>query len=354
MSIRPNKDRKGNILPRSWIIDYYPQGRKGKRVQQVANDMTEGEAWELESQIRRQYGSAIPLHGKVIDALPGWLAAGRNNYAASTYLDIQNCLKKLSPHFGQKLWTALNQPLIEKYKTARLQDGVGKRTINKELTWFSSLWKWAAAHGHCNQPPFRIPVFPKVRRPQIRVPSMDEVQAVIDNIEERYRPILLLYYDLGLRREEALQIKGEDIWLNSREVCVIGKGNKEKILPITTPRLFEVLKTAKLQHPLGYLFRNPKNNGKPYHSIRKAIIRAAEKAGIDQRVYAHLFRHSFVTHGIECGVEITALQTIARHSDIRTTREYIHLRNQHLRNEVTKMPGYTSQPVEEITPREDK
>jgi site-specific recombinase XerD len=61
-----------------------------------------------------------------------------------------------------------------------------------------------------------------------------------------------------------------------------------------------------------------------------------------------------VTHGIECGVEITALQTIARHSDIRTTREYIHLRNQHLRSEVTKLPGYTSQPKEEITPREDE
>lgn len=342
MSVRPNKDRKGNIVPRSWIIDYYPQGRKGKRVQQVVLDMNEAEAIELETQIRRQYGSAVPLHGKVADAIPGWLAAGRNNYQPSSYRDIQTSLKKLIPFFGQKLWTALTQIQFEKYKTDRLKDGVSKRTINKELTWFSSLWKWAAANGYCNQPPFRIPMFPKVRRPQLRVPTIEDVQAVIDAIEDKYRPILLLYYDMGMRREEALQLSAENVWLTSGEIRIVGKGNKERIVPITTPRLFEALLQAKEKHPVGYLFRNPKNKDKPYYSIRKAIIRAAEKIGLDQRTYAHLFRHSFFTHGIECGVEITALQAIGRHSDIRTTREYIHVRNQHLRNESVKLPGYTS------------
>ena len=349
MSIRPNKDRKGNIIPRSWVIDYYPQGRKGQRVRQVVHDMNEAEAVELQVQIRRQYGGAAPVNGKVADAIPGWLAAGRNNYQPSTYRDIQNCNKKLVPFFGQTLWTGLNPALFEKYKTQRLQEKVGKRTINKEMTWFSALWKWSAENGYCNSPPFRIPMFPKVRRPQLRVPSIEEVQAVIDAIEDQYRPIMLLYYDMGMRREEALRLTAENVWLNSGEIRIVGKGNKERIVPITTPRLFAALEAAKKQHPCGHLFRNPRNKDKPYYSIRKAIIRAAKKAGIDQRVYAHLFRHSFVTHGIECGVEITALQTIARHSDIRTTREYMHVRNQHLRNESAKLPGYTSQPQEDLS-----
>lgn len=344
MSVRPNKDRNGNIIPRSWVIDYYPQGRKGKRVQQVVSGLNEAEAWELHVQIRRQYRGTAPINGKVADAMPGWLAAGRNNYQPSTYRDIRNCVKKLTPFFGQKLWTGLAPAVFEKYKAERLEEGVSKRTINKEMTWFSSLWKWSAENGYCSPPPFRIPIFPKVRRPQLRVPGIDEVQAVIDAIEDKYRPILLLYYDMGLRREEALQLKAENVWLNSGEMRIIGKGNKERIVPITTPRLFAALEVAKKKHPTGYLFRNPKNEGKPWYSIRKAIIRAAKKAGLDQRVYAHLFRHSFFTHGIECGVEITALQAIGRHSDIRTTREYIHVRNQHLRNESAKLPGYTSKP----------
>jgi integrase/recombinase XerD len=346
MSVRPNKDRKGNIVPRSWIIDYYPQGRKGKRVQQVVHDTTEGEAIELEMQIRRQYGGTVPINGKVADAMPGWLSASRNNYQPSTYRDIQNCIKKLTPFFGQRLWSSLTQVVFEKYKTDRLKDGVSKRTINKEMTWFSSLWKWSAVNGYCNQPPFRIPMFPKVSRPQLRVPTIEEVQAVIDAIEDKYRPILLLYYDMGMRREEALQLKAENVWLKSGEIRIVGKGNKERIVPITTPRLLEALEQAKTQRPSGYLFINPKTK-KPWYSIRKAIIRAAKKAGLDQRTYAHLFRHSFFTHGIECGVEITALQLIGRHSDIRTTREYIHVRNQHLRNESAKLPGYTSKSNDE-------
>ena len=142
-------------------------------------------------------------------------------------------------------------------------------------------------------------------------------------------------YDAGLRRSEALGLKAESVNLKSRTMMIKGKGDKEATIPITTDRLLGELKKALKKRPKGYLFINP-HTGKPWYSIRKALVRAAEKAKLNQRVYHHLLRHSFGTHAVIAGLDIGAIRDIMRHSTVKTTEGYTHLAAKFLSSEATK------------------
>lgn len=326
--------RKHPIKPNTWVIDYYPQGRRGKRVR-VDFVGNEAEALALELEIRRQHVNATPINPKVVDAIPDWLQGVQNNYQPTTLRDAKNCLKHLVPFFGHMFFNRLTPGLIEKYKGQRLLTGVKKRTINKELTYFSSLANWAVDNGYAEPLPFKIKKFPKVKSPRPVIPHPDEIEAIIDKIEPEYKGIFLLLYDGGMRRSEALTLKAEAISLKTNLILFTGKGNKERIIPIVTNRLREELERALEKVKRGYLFVNPKTS-KPYYGIRKALIRAAEKAGIEKRVYHHLLRHSFGTHALAAGLNLRAIQGVLGHSTSKTTEIYTHLLGDYLSDEAKK------------------
>ncbi|UTG93164.1 tyrosine-type recombinase/integrase [Geobacter sulfurreducens] len=333
MSVREHPT-KANI----WIIDYYPQGRKGKRVR-VHFVGNEAEARALELEIRRQHVNSIPINPKIVDAIPDWLQEMANNYQPTTLRDAKTCLKHLVPFFGHLFFNRLTPGLIEKFKSHRLATGVSKRTINKELTYFSSLINWAVDNGYAEPLPFKIKKFPKVKAPKPIIPHPDEIEAIIDHIEPKYRPVLLLLYDGGMRRSEALKLKAESINLKTNLILFTGKGNKERIIPITTNRLREELEKVLEKTKQGYLFVNPKT-GKPYDGIRKALIRAAEKAGVERRVYHHLLRHSFGTHALAAGLNLRAIQGVMGHSTSKTTEIYTHLLGDYLAEESKKFDAF--------------
>jgi integrase/recombinase XerD len=138
-----------------------------------------------------------------------------------------------------------------------------------------------------------------------------------------------------MRRSEALTLKAEAISLKTNLILFTGKGNKERIIPIVTNRLREELERALEKVKRGYLFVNPKTS-KPYYGIRKALIRAAEKAGIEKRVYHHLLRHSFGTHALAAGLNLRAIQGVLGHSTSKTTEIYTHLLGDYLSDEAKK------------------
>lgn len=351
MSVRPYKNR-----PDQWVIDYYPLGRKGKRVQEVYIG-GEGDAYLYEAEIRKTHVKAMPVNPKIIDMYPEWYAEYKANVAENTARDALNCFKKLIPFFGHRQLPRLTQSIIEEYKAKRRDDNiygraaaskVSKRTINKELCYLSSLINWAVDRDYANPLPFKIKKFARVRSAKTLIPTRGEMQRIYEAIEARYKPIFLLLYDGGMRRSEALTLRVKDVHIEQGVILIKGKGGKERLVPITTGRLRDALIEALKDKERGYLFINP-HTGKPYFSIRKALLRAAAKAKVSQRIYHHLLRHSFGTHSAEAGVDLRALQAIMGHSTIKVTEIYTHMGGEFIRREGAKFDHYISKSKNEKT-----
>ena len=113
-------------------------------------------------------------------------------------------------------------------------------------------------------------------------------------------------------------------------MTIRGKGNKQRIVPIH--RKVRVYLKKRMKN--GFLFINEKT-GKPFYDAKKALKRAAEKAGVDG-VYMHLLRHAFGTHSIMSGISPRALQMMLGHSSITTTEIYSRLANDFLSEEMKK------------------
>ena len=96
-------------------------------------------------------------------------------------------------------------------------------------------------------------------------------------------------------------LRAEDIDIENGIMIVTGKGNKQRIVPITTERLLKELTRRVNETGSGYLYISP-ITGRPYNDIRTAIDNAAKRAGVGKHVYPHLFRHSYGTHAMASGV----------------------------------------------------
>ncbi len=334
MSVRPCKNRRGELEPGKWIID--PYLGKGYPRRPLTFYGTEVEAWAVHNEMLRSAKPVLPALPKIRDLFDEWLQSYGNDHSPQTVHDAVKSFRHLLPRLGKVHGARLTPTMLEKYKTERIEEGVKPRTINKELSYLSSLLTWAVEMGYLNEKPCTIRRFGKIRSPRPRPLTQEEVTALLEHLEPHYRLPFLLLADAGLRRAEALTARRTDVDLEQGIIRIKGKGNKERVVPLLTDRLRAELRAAMARdNGSDYLLINPRT-GRPYGSIRKAIIRAGGKAGLGQRVYHHLLRHSFGTNAVLAGMNLRAIQEIMGHSTITVTEGYTHLAIEHLKQEGRK------------------
>jgi len=177
--------------------------------------------------------------------------------------------------------------------------------------------------------------YPRVGRKQPVVLSKGEVKRLLDGVKSlKYKAIITALYAAGLRISEALRLHVHDID-RARGVLIVreGKGRKDRTVMLSR-QLLEVLERYwRAERPdMGHLFpgRTP-GSLVSYRSVRLAISEATAVAGIfNKRVTPHVLRHSFATHLIQDGADVTLVQRIMGHSSIRTTGRYIHISTEHV------------------------
>lgn len=346
MTVRPDPKYPGR-----WIIDCRPDGYKGKRLRQPFEG-SEDEARAWERAIMRRHAEIIDPRTSYCSAIfIRWITYYRNNRSATTAADAEGAWKKaLKPVFGKLAPKHITRAIIEQYKTSRInsskrgQEGmstVKPRTVNKELTYLSSMLKWAAENGYCDPLPFAIRGFPRAmtRPPKPRPLTPEQVTLIWEIIEDEYKLAFLLMADAGLRATEALHLRVEHIEFAHDLMYVTGKGSKERIVPITTSRLRQALLAKRSEK--GWLSCNRKT-GRPYTSIKSALARAAKKAGLEKHLYHHLLRHSFGTNATVSGIDPNAIKDMMGHADLQTTLLYQHLAGDYLRRQAMKMDALVS------------
>ena len=169
--------------------------------------------------------------------------------------------------------------------------------------------------------------FPRQRSALPTILSPEEVGRLFEAIHHRrYQAIAMVIYGTGVRLDEALWLKVEDID-GSRGVIRVrhGKGDKARDVKLT-PTLLSWLRTywGREQPPKPYLFSS-RTTGKPptQETVRAAQARAGEQAGISKPVRPHVLRHSYATHLHEQGVDLRVLQALMGHANIQTTAWYV-------------------------------
>ncbi len=185
---------------------------------------------------------------------------------------------------------------------------------------------------------------PKVEKSLPQVLSVQEVVQIIeavkgsDPLSIRNQALPELIYGSGLRVSELLDLKTADIHLLEGYVRVVGKGNKEREVPlgelsIQALRLYLTKSRNQLTiNSIDYLFLNQDGQRLSRQGFFKILRKIAKSAGIERDVSPHTLRHSFATHLLEAGVDLRTLQELLGHEDIQTTQIYTHISQKHLKD----------------------
>ena len=183
--------------------------------------------------------------------------------------------------------------------------------------------------------PWPVGMIPFGKRPR-RLPTVlavDEVNALLRCTKNlKQRTFLMTLYSGGLRLSEAANLRIPHIDSSRMQLNVAaGKGDKQRLVPLS-PRLLTELRTYWKQYqPTDYLFPG-KTPDRPYASpsIQKAIKAAAKQAGIKKNVTPHVLRHSYATGLLEAGVDILTISRLLGHASFATTMLYLHVRQVHM------------------------
>ncbi len=189
---------------------------------------------------------------------------------------------------------------------------------------------------------------PKVGRKLPEVLTIEEIDAMIDAIDlssnegQRNKAILETLYSCGLRVSELVSLRFEDCFFDEGFIRVIGKGNKERLVPVSPSVVEEVTLYAENDRgnvPVkkgseAIVFLNRRGAQLTRVMIFTIIKRLAETAGIRKTISPHTFRHSFATHLIEGGANLRAVQDMLGHENITTTEIYTHLDQRFLRDAI--------------------
>lgn len=175
--------------------------------------------------------------------------------------------------------------------------------------------------------------------------SFDEVEKIL-NIPDtseitglRDKALLELFYSSGLRVSELINLKINDLFFNDEVIRVLGKGSKERIVPVGSSAIKWINEYLKRSRPYlekksvsqNFLFLNKRGSKLSRMWIWKIIDRCAKEAGITKEIHPHTFRHSFATHLLEGGADLRAVQEMLGHADISTTQIYTHIDREYVK-----------------------
>jgi integrase/recombinase XerD len=175
--------------------------------------------------------------------------------------------------------------------------------------------------------------------------GVDEVERLLkafskrDPLERRNQAILELFYATGIRVSELANLRLDGLKFEQGFIRVIGKGDKERIVPVGRPAIRRL--TTYLQQIRPLLDKTQRGttlflsvNGHPLTRARvwQVVKEAARRAGIEKNVYPHMLRHSFATHLLSNGADLRVIQEMLGHADISTTQIYTHVNQAQLKS----------------------
>ena len=275
------------------------------------------------------------------------LEQGLSNNTREAYL---HDVEKLFTYFEDEKIDFLKVELehFHSFAAALMDVGIGERSIARILSGVRSFYKFLVLDGYLEQDPTELLESPKIGKHLPEVLSVEEIDAIEGVIDvstpegQRDRAAIEMLYSCGLRVSELCNLLLSDLFLDESFLRVTGKGNKQRLVPISERAIRELKSWFAFRNSINikpgeedYVFISA---ARKKHLSRITIFHNikvyAEQAGIQKTISPHTFRHSFATHLLEGGANLRAIQTMLGHESISTTEIYTHIDRRFLRDQI--------------------
>ncbi|MBU2954694.1 tyrosine recombinase XerC [Marinobacter sp. F3R08] len=237
-------------------------------------------------------------------------------------------------------WQQVTNHDLRRYVATLSGEGLSGRSIARHLSAIRRLYQFLLREKRASDNPALDIRAPKSARRLPRVADVDQLNYLLDGqpddpLEVRDLCMLELMYSSGLRLAELANLNLDTVDLRSGEVRVLGKGNKERLLPVGRKAVAAVqawlpIRAALANDGESALFVSQRGDRLSHRSIQARLSRWGVSRGADQKLHPHLLRHSFASHMLESSGDLRAVQELLGHADIATTQVYTHLDFQHL------------------------
>ena len=237
---------------------------------------------------------------------------------------------------------------LQSFITELYDLGLSGRSQARIISGIKQFFTYLMLENLISQDPSELLEQPKLGRKLPEVLSIDEIDSLIDAINltskegPRNRAILEVLYSCGLRVSELINLKFTDLFFNEGFVRVLGKGNKERLVPLSKSVEYEINSyeekvRSNLEIKAGhenFIFLNRRGQQLTRVMIFIIIKDLANKIDLKKSISPHTFRHSFATHLIEGGANLRAIQEMLGHESIITTEIYTHLDQSFLKDAI--------------------
>ena len=255
-----------------------------------------------------------------------------SKHTVSAYVnDLEEFNKFLNTN-SVKLNEKLNYSFVRQWIVELSENGLSSRSINRKISSLKSYFNFLIAINKLNVSPLKLHRNLKVD-PKIIIPfnerEMDKVFEIFNNNSgklDRDFLIIEILYSTGIRRDELINLKFEDIYFEQGLIKVLGKRSKERLVPVLPNLLSKIKKYSSNNSINSYLFKS--KNGKKispstiYRIVKKYFRQISSK----NKISPHVLRHSFATHMINNGADINSVKEILGHSSLASTQIYTKIK----------------------------
>jgi len=239
---------------------------------------------------------------------------------------------------------------LQHFLATLVELGLSPRSQARVISGIKAFYNYLLIENLTSVNPAELLESPKLGRKLPDSLSVEEIQLLIEGIDlssqngERNKAILETLYGCGLRVSELVNLKISNIYFDEEFIKVVGKGNKERLVPISRSALKQInIYLNQVRNHLSiargfedFVFINRSGKALSRVMIFTIIKQLTEKVGIKKTISPHTFRHSFATHLVNAGADLRAVQDMLGHVSITTTEIYTHLDTSYLHEEIRK------------------
>ncbi|WP_077615198.1 site-specific tyrosine recombinase XerD [Caenibacillus caldisaponilyticus] len=259
--------------------------------------------------------------------------------------DLEQYMAYISENCGIQDWNGVDRSMIAQYLFQLKDKGRSAATIARQTASIRQFHRFLLRENRTSRDPSHHIGAPKTERRLPKVLSTREVEALLYAPDTttpagiRDRAMLEVLYATGVRVSELVQLDLDDLHLAMGFVRCMGKGGKERLVPLgraaiqaTEQYLAEARPKLAKHKTTNAVFLNQRGERLTRQGLWKILKKLALKAGIQQEITPHTLRHSFATHLLENGADLRAVQEMLGHADISTTQIYTHVTKHRLKD----------------------
>ncbi|MDD5432715.1 MAG: tyrosine recombinase XerC [Candidatus Omnitrophica bacterium] len=264
------------------------------------------------------------------------------NYSKHTILNYNLDLENFKLFVGDLELEKIDYLALRRYLAVLKEKKLSSRTVGRRLSSLRSFFKFLVREAYLKTNPILALSSPKLDKHLPSFMTEEEVKGLIesafpkdekDELSLRDRAILETFYSTGIRISELAGLNQQDVDFISGIVKVLGKGRKERIVPIGETAIITIRKyLEKRKKQTDTLFLNKNGSRLTTRGLRDIVHKYILRAGIKQGVSPHTFRHSFATHLLNRGADLRTVQELLGHANLSTTQIYTHLTTERLKN----------------------